>query len=86
MWTTITRKQHSRTSARYVTDLTDEDWSVIEPYIPAERERGRPRSWPAREIVNGIFILRASGGMFLASASERFAAVANGLSVVCNLA
>ena len=61
MWTPTTREQHNRTSSRYVTDLTDEEWRVIEPHLPAEKERGRPRSWPAHEIVNGIFYALRAG-------------------------
>jgi transposase len=61
MWSPITRAQHNRTSARYVTDLTDEEWRVIEPHLPTEKERGRPRAWPMREIVNGIFYALRAG-------------------------
>ena len=61
MWTAITREQHNRTSARYVTDLTDEEWGVIEPHLPAKKDRGRPRAWSMREIVNGIFYALRSG-------------------------
>ena len=61
MWTPTTREQHTRTSARYVTDLTDGEWNAIAPYLPAAKERGRPRTWSMREIVNGIFYALRSG-------------------------
>jgi len=61
MWTPTTRKQHSRTSERYDTDLTDHEWPVIEPNLPAEQKRGRPREWPMREIVNGLFYVMRAG-------------------------
>ena len=33
---------------------------MIEPYLPPAKGIGRPRGWPLREIVNGIFyVLRA---------------------------
>ncbi len=35
MWTSATRKKHSRKTSRYQTDVTDEEWRVIEPYLPA---------------------------------------------------
>jgi transposase len=62
MWTPTTREHHSRRAPRYETDLTDEEWRVIEPHLPPARTTGRPRAWPMREIVNAIFyVLR--GGM-----------------------
>src|ERR1700674_3247864 len=61
MWTPTTRQQHSRPVTRYQTDLTDEEWLVIEPHLPAASDTGRPRSWPMREIVNGIFYVMRAG-------------------------
>ena len=55
MWTPTTREQHSRKALRYQTDLTDAEWVVLEPHLPPAHGTGRPRSWPMREIVNGIF-------------------------------
>ena len=54
MWTPTTREQHSRKALRYQTDLTNAEWVVIEPHLPPAHGTGRPRSWPMREIVNGI--------------------------------
>ena len=34
---------------------------MIEPYLPPARTTGRPRAWPLREIVNGIFYVMRSG-------------------------
>ena len=61
MWTPTTRAQHSRKYFRYQTDLTDAEWAVIAPYLPGERATGRPRSWPMREIINGIFYVMRAG-------------------------
>ena len=61
MWTPTTRKQHSRKSSRYQTDVTDEEWRVIEPHLPSPNSTGRPRAWPMREIINGIFYVMRSG-------------------------
>ena len=55
MWTPTTRKKHNRKANRYQTDVTDKEWRVIEPYLPAANSTGRPRAWPMREIINGIF-------------------------------
>jgi transposase len=61
MWTPTTRQQHSRTVTRYQTDLTDAEWRVIAPLLPKPCARGRPREWPMREIVNGIFYVMRAG-------------------------
>ena len=61
MWTPTTRRQHSRDGLRYETDLTDAEWALIEPLMPERSERGRPREWPAREIMNAIFYVLRGG-------------------------
>jgi transposase len=61
MWTPITRQQHSRPVTRYQTDLTDAEWRVIAPHLPKPCATGRPREWPMREIVNGIFYVMRAG-------------------------
>jgi transposase len=61
MWTPTTRKQHSRSTLRYQTDLTDAEWRLIEPHLPAARRTGRPRAWPMREIINAIFYVLRGG-------------------------
>ncbi len=45
----------------YPTDLSDEEWSYIEPYIPAPKAPGRPRVHTLREILNAIFYIVRSG-------------------------
>lgn len=61
MWTPTTRKQHNRKALRYQTDLTDAEWAVIEPHLPPSHRMGRPRAWPMREILNGIFYVMRAG-------------------------
>ena len=46
----------------YPTDLTDDEWRVLEPLIPAAKPGGRPRGVDPREILNGIRSLLRSGG------------------------
>ena len=59
MWTPTTRRQHSRAGLRYGSDLTDAEWTLLAPFLPAEAGCGRKRAWPMREIVNAIcYILR----------------------------
>src|SRR5437868_8479085 len=42
----------------YPSDLTDEQWALIEPLLPRaprRRRRGRPRETDLREVVNALF-------------------------------
>ena len=46
MWTEATRSRMARIekqTKRYSTDLTDEEWSLIEPLMPQKAPTGRPR-------------------------------------------
>ena len=61
MWTPTTRKYHSRTGLHYESDLTDGEWAVLEPLLPAPCSRGGRRSWPMREILNAIFYVLRGG-------------------------
>jgi putative transposase len=61
MWTPTTRRQYSRDGLRYDADLTDAEWALIEPLLPEPHARGRPRRWPAREILNAIFYVLRGG-------------------------
>jgi transposase len=46
---------------RYPSDLTDEQWALIEPLIPKPRPGGRPRKTPVREVADAIFYLLRTG-------------------------
>jgi putative transposase len=39
----------------YKTDLTDDQWTILEPLLPPPSVRGRPRAHSLREILNAIF-------------------------------
>ena len=45
----------------YPSDLTDEQWAIIEPLIPASKHGGRPRQVDMREVLNTIFYLNRTG-------------------------
>jgi len=47
----------------YPSDLTDEQWAILRPLIPAEKtgQGGRPREVDMREVVNTILYLNRSG-------------------------
>jgi putative transposase len=45
----------------YPSDLTDEQWSLVQPLIPDADPGGRPRSVDMRAVLNGIFYLSRTG-------------------------
>ena len=47
---------------RYSTDLSDAEWAVLAPLVPAPKPGGRPASHSRREICNGIRYVLRSGG------------------------
>ena len=45
----------------YQTDLSDAEWSYVEPHLPAPKAPGRPRLHPLREILDAVFYVLKSG-------------------------
>jgi putative transposase len=45
----------------YQTDLSDAEWSCLEPHLPAPKANGRPRLHHLREILDAIFYVVRSG-------------------------
>ena len=48
------------TSRRYQTDLTDAQWALLQPHMPAPARTGRPRA-DLRAVTNGILYLVRTG-------------------------
>jgi transposase len=44
MWTAEHRRARDRRSLRYPSDMTDAEWSLVAPLIPAATRGGRRRS------------------------------------------
>ena len=45
----------------YPTDLTDAQWAVLEPHLPAAQTRGRPRRTDLRAVIDAILYLLRTG-------------------------
>lgn len=45
----------------YPSDLTDAQWTILEPLIPASKKGGRPREVDMREVMNTILYLNRTG-------------------------
>jgi transposase len=61
MWTVENRTRYSRDHLRYPSDLTDGEWSLVEPLIPPAKHGGRRRTVTVREVVNGIMYVLSTG-------------------------
>src|ERR1700674_3826088 len=46
---------------RYSSDLSDKEWALLEPMVPAAKPGGRPRTSNMREVVNAIFYVLKTG-------------------------
>ena len=55
MWTAETRALYERKTERYPSDVTDEEWNLVEPHLPAKRKVSR------REVLNGILYVLSTG-------------------------
>ena len=61
MWTASARHQYRRSAARYATDVTDEEFALIEPLLPAAKRGGRRRTTLLREVLNALLYLLRTG-------------------------
>jgi len=61
MWKPEHRVAADRRGLRYPSDLTDEEWALIGPFIPPAKRGGRKRTVDVREVLNGIFYVLATG-------------------------
>ena len=61
VWTKENRPRYDRRGQRYPSDLTNEEWTVLEPLLPVARGIGRPRRHTLREIMNGIRYVQRYG-------------------------
>jgi transposase len=61
MWTTENRHRYDRDKLRYPSDLTDAEWQLIKPLIPAAKRGGGKRTVVMREVVNGLMYVLSTG-------------------------
>jgi len=61
MWTETAQQQYRRDGLRYASDVTDEEWALIEALLPPPRRLGRPRTTEMREVVNAMLYMLTTG-------------------------
>ena len=65
MWTRESRGRMAgfeRRAKRYPTDLTDEEWQFIQPFLPPVSKRGRKPKTDLREVLDALRYLARTGG------------------------
>ena len=60
-WTETARRQYRRACPRYASDLTDGEWSQLEPFMALPCRIGRPRKTDLREVVNAVLYMASTG-------------------------
>src|SRR5438552_11488701 len=61
MWTETTRRKYKREGQRYASDVTDAEWGLIEPHMPAAKPLGRPREIELRAVLDAILYIARTG-------------------------
>src|SRR5208283_3948227 len=61
VWTSENRGRYERSRLRYPSDLTDEEWALVEPLIPLAKRGGNRRTVNVREVVNGLMYVLSTG-------------------------
>ena len=59
MWTAENRGRYDRSKLRYPSDLTNEEWGLVEPLIPPGK--GNMRRVNVREVMNGVMYILSTG-------------------------
>lgn len=60
-WTETARRDHARRGRGYSSDLTEREWRLVAPLLPAPRRLGRPRTTDLRAVVNAIQYIASTG-------------------------
>ena len=61
MWTAENRPRYNRDKLRYPSDLTDEEWALVEPLIPPGKPGGGKRTVVMRNVVDGVMYILSTG-------------------------
>ena len=50
----------------YPSDLSEQEWAILEPLIPPAKPGGHPRTTDMREVLNAILYVDRTGGQWRA--------------------
>jgi transposase len=60
-WTETTRRGYDRDHLRYASEMTDEEWALIEPFLPDCKPLGRPRTTDLRAVLDALLYILTTG-------------------------
>ena len=60
-WNKSTRREYARHGRRYASDLTDREWALVAPFLPARKKIGRPRTTELRDVYDAILYMASTG-------------------------
>ena len=60
-WNETTREKYKRIAVRHGSDLTDQEWALIEVLLPPPSKRGRPRKTDLRSVFDAIMYMVSTG-------------------------
>lgn len=55
------KQERSRAKRSYPTDVSDQEWRLIEPLLPGAERTGRPRKTDFRAVFNALRYLVRTG-------------------------
>ena len=61
MWTETTRRDYERRGGRYASDMTDREWALLVPFMPARKKNGRLRTTALRGVMDAILYMASTG-------------------------
>ena len=61
MWTPAARAKFAREHLPYATSLSDAEWALVAPLLPAPATTGRPWRWSLRAVLDGILYVLRTG-------------------------
>ena len=60
-WNETTRREYARYGRRYASDLTNREWALVAPFLPARKKIGRPRTTELRDVYDAILYMASTG-------------------------
>ncbi len=61
MWTPAARAKLARDVRPYATGLTDPEWAIVAPFLPAPAQTRRSRCWSMRANLDAILYILRTG-------------------------
>lgn len=60
-WSETTRLKYQRSGGRYTSDTSDDEWKLIEPFMPSEKRLGRRRTTKLRSVIDALLYMVEAG-------------------------